>query len=170
MTVDARPGLREEIEQFLYREALLLDSFRFHEWLELLTDDVRYQIPTSESVQNTTERFHDDGLHFGLMDETRRTLEMRVRQLDTGLRHVEVPPSTTERLITNVLVEPLDESDEVLAYSKFLIVQIRHGTHENMFSGRREDRLRRVDGQWKLAGRKVYLTQTVLPRTISIFL
>ena len=28
-----------EIEQFLYREARLLDERRFHEWLELLTDD-----------------------------------------------------------------------------------------------------------------------------------
>ena len=31
-----------EVEQFLYREARLLDERRFHEWLELLTDDVRY--------------------------------------------------------------------------------------------------------------------------------
>ena len=31
-----------EVEQFLYREARLLDERRFHEWLEFLTDDVRY--------------------------------------------------------------------------------------------------------------------------------
>ena len=31
-----------EVEQFLYREARLLDERRFHEWLELLTDDIRY--------------------------------------------------------------------------------------------------------------------------------
>ena len=31
-----------EVEQFLYREARLLDERRFHEWLELLTDDVHY--------------------------------------------------------------------------------------------------------------------------------
>jgi Ring hydroxylating beta subunit len=29
-----------EVEQFLYREARLLDERRFHEWLELLTDDI----------------------------------------------------------------------------------------------------------------------------------
>ena len=40
------PGLNEdvarEVEQFLYREARLLDERRFHDWLELLTDDIRY--------------------------------------------------------------------------------------------------------------------------------
>ena len=44
----------------------------------------------------------------------------------------------------------------VAPYSKFLVVQIRHGTHESMFSGRREDRLRPEGGQWKIARRKVY--------------
>ena len=169
MTADIRPSLREEIEQFLYREALLLDSYRYHDWLDLLTDDVRYLMPSAQSVQDSNERYHDEELHFGLMDETRHTLEMRVRQLDTGLRHVEVPSSVTERLITNVLVEPLDGHGEVIAHSKFLVVQIRHGVHESTFTGRREDRLRQVEGRWKLAQRKVHLTQTVLPRTISIF-
>jgi hypothetical protein len=35
-------GLIREVEQFLYREARLLDDRRFHEWITLFTDDVRY--------------------------------------------------------------------------------------------------------------------------------
>ena len=30
------------VEQFLYREARLLDQRRFHEWLRLFTDDINY--------------------------------------------------------------------------------------------------------------------------------
>src|SRR4051794_39529094 len=111
MAVEVGPSLREEVERFLFWEAHLLDTFRYHDWLELLTDDVRYQMPTAETVQGTSERFDDEGLHFGLLDETKRTLGLRVRQLDTGLRHVEVPFSATERLITNVLVDPLEGSN-----------------------------------------------------------
>ena len=37
--------LQYEVEQFLYHEAALLDDRRFHEWLELLTDDVEYWMP-----------------------------------------------------------------------------------------------------------------------------
>ena len=34
--------LIREVEQFLYREARLLDDRKFHDWLTLFTDDVRY--------------------------------------------------------------------------------------------------------------------------------
>ena len=34
--------ITHDVEQFLYREARLLDERRFREWLALLTDDVRY--------------------------------------------------------------------------------------------------------------------------------
>jgi 3-phenylpropionate/cinnamic acid dioxygenase small subunit len=37
-----REEIIREVEQFLYREARLLDERRFHEWLELLTEDIRY--------------------------------------------------------------------------------------------------------------------------------
>ena len=44
-----REEIIREVEQFLYREARLLDARRFHEWLELLTDDVRYWMPVRTS-------------------------------------------------------------------------------------------------------------------------
>ena len=37
-----RDEVIREVEQFLYREARLLDERRFHDWLELFTDDARY--------------------------------------------------------------------------------------------------------------------------------
>src|SRR5258706_9551874 len=39
---------KREIEEFLYREAHLLDEHRLDEWLGLFTDDVRYLIPLRE--------------------------------------------------------------------------------------------------------------------------
>jgi 3-phenylpropionate/cinnamic acid dioxygenase small subunit len=38
-----------EIEQFLYREARLLDNRQYHAWLDLFTDDVRYWMPVRTS-------------------------------------------------------------------------------------------------------------------------
>jgi 3-phenylpropionate/cinnamic acid dioxygenase small subunit len=35
-------GLIRQIEQFVYREARLLDERRFREWLKLFTEDIRY--------------------------------------------------------------------------------------------------------------------------------
>ena len=35
----------EELEQFVYHEASLIDEKRFDEWYELFTDDARYWMP-----------------------------------------------------------------------------------------------------------------------------
>src|ERR1700732_723285 len=40
-----RALLKQEIEDFLYREADLLDERHYDEWLALLTEDVRYWMP-----------------------------------------------------------------------------------------------------------------------------
>ena len=46
MTTASRTELRLEVEDFLYHEARLLDERRFHEWLDLFTEDVVYWMPT----------------------------------------------------------------------------------------------------------------------------
>ncbi|HEY3302158.1 MAG TPA: 3-phenylpropionate/cinnamic acid dioxygenase subunit beta [Candidatus Binatia bacterium] len=161
--------VQQEIERFLYHEARLLDSLRFRDWLALFTDDARYRMPTIENVQNLERAYESDDLHFGYFNDDKQGLALRVSQLDTGLRHAEVPPSLTERLITNILVEPSEASDEVNAYSNFLVFQVRHGRHETSFTGRREDRLRRTDQGWKIAAREIIMLRPVLPRTLSIF-
>ena len=43
--------LAQEIAEFLYREAELLDERRYDEWLELLADDIRYWMPMRRNVK-----------------------------------------------------------------------------------------------------------------------
>ncbi len=50
--VSPSPQVRDEILDLLHREAELLDEGRLDEWLDLLTDDVTYQMP----VRMTRER------------------------------------------------------------------------------------------------------------------
>ena len=162
-------AVQQEVERFLYQEARLLDQGRYHEWLDLFADDVRYWIPSSESIQGRQGQAADDELHFGYLDEDKQGLSLRVKQLDTGLRHVEVPASVTRRFITNILLDTTETDDELLVHSNFLVLQIRHGTHESFFAGDREDRLRRVGGLWKIARRTILVAQPILPRSVSIF-
>jgi 3-phenylpropionate/cinnamic acid dioxygenase small subunit len=46
-----RALLKQEIEDFLYREADLLDERRYDEWLALLAEDVRYWMPMRRNVK-----------------------------------------------------------------------------------------------------------------------
>ena len=43
----AGPATLEQIQDFLYREAELLDEWRLLEWEALLADDAIYEIPSS---------------------------------------------------------------------------------------------------------------------------
>ncbi|MCI0844244.1 MAG: 3-phenylpropionate dioxygenase, partial [Chloroflexi bacterium] len=44
--------LKEEISEFLYQEAEMLDERNFAEWLELLDDDIRYWMPMRRNVKS----------------------------------------------------------------------------------------------------------------------
>ena len=46
-----RALLRQEVEDFLYYEADLLDERRYDEWLALLAEDVRYWMPMRRNVK-----------------------------------------------------------------------------------------------------------------------
>lgn len=161
--------LLQEIEQFLYREARLLDEGKFHDWLALFTDDVRYWLPIRETLQHHPDGLHpDDGLAVSHMDDDKDFLTARVKRLDTGVAHAETPPSRTRHFITNVEVEPAD-GGELNVYSNFLLYQSRREKSEYLFSGRREDRLRKAESGWMIARRKIVLDQALLPRAISVF-
>lgn len=159
--------LQQEIEQFLYKEAALFDERRFDEWLELLADDVLYWVP----VRETREQWGEDvrrQQEMAYMEEDKRSLELRVKRLGTGLARAEEPPSRTRHLVTNVRIVA-ERGAEVEVHSYVLVFQSRYASYENFYIGKREDLLRKVNGVWKIARRKVILDHALLPRTLSVF-
>jgi 3-phenylpropionate/cinnamic acid dioxygenase small subunit len=172
-----------EIEQFLYREARLLDERRFHEWLELLTEDVHYWMGSRSNRYPRTskaiaildpDRYVEDDLtkadELAILDENKASLTGRVARLDTGMAWAEDPPSRSRHLITNIEVEPGDTAAEVKVYSNFMVYRSRAETEQDFYVGARRDVLRRVAGAWKIAGRKITLDQNVLlAKNVSIF-
>jgi 3-phenylpropionate/cinnamic acid dioxygenase small subunit len=172
-----------EVEQFLYREARLLDERRFHEWLELFTDDVRYWMPGRSNrypkvskaiVILDPERYTEEELtkedELAILDETKETLGRRIARLETGMAWAEDPPSRTRHIITNIEVEPGDAAAELKVSSNFMVYRSRSETEQDFYVGARQDVLRHVDGAWKIARRKIILDQNVLlAKNVSIF-
>ena len=169
------PDLLRQIEQFLYREARLLDSRRFHQWVELLADDLRYWMPLRSNVYPSIsksiasldearqeEREFTEPHELAVMDETRDSLLRRVERLDSGLAWAEDPPSRTRHFISNVELESTDNPNEVKAYSNFIMYRTRGEREEDFYVGSREDILRQSGDSWLLVYRKVALDQTVL--------
>jgi 3-phenylpropionate/cinnamic acid dioxygenase small subunit len=164
----ARALLRQEVEDFLYREAELLDERRYEEWLDLLTDDVHYFMPMRRNVPaaEPEREFTRAGLDVNWFDEGKDTLARRVKQILTGVHWAEQPPSRICHMVANVQVASAPPADavpsEVTVKSRFLVYRNRVETETDVLVGKREDLLRRVDGRWKLARRKIVLDQNVL--------
>jgi 3-phenylpropionate/cinnamic acid dioxygenase small subunit len=165
--------LAREIEEFLYHEAALLDDRRFDEWLDLLTDDVRYFMPLRRNVkfgEHAARENTREGQDVAWFDEGKETLTKRVRQLNTGIHWGEEPLSRTCHMVTNVQVLETD-GNEVRVASRFLLYRNRLHDETDILVGKRDDTLRRVDGVWKLARRTILLDQNVLlAKNLTFFL
>lgn len=167
------PGLEivNEISQFLYREARLLDNEDYHAWFGLLAEDVHYWMPFIESRYRRDRTPVHNEMAMALFDEDLKSLELRIRRFYTGAAWPEDPPTRHCHVITNIEVELTASPDEYLVYSAFVNHRSRLEKDEDFIMGRREDLLRRVDGALKLARRKIITTQsTVLAKNLSTFL
>lgn len=169
--------LRREVEEFLYDEAELLDERRFMEWLDTLAEDLVYFMPMmynvkfGEHANGEKTRFEKDMSWF---NEGKWTLTKRVEQILTGVHWAEEPLSRLCRAVSNVQVTGIRTNEageeEVGVRSRFVTYQNRCEYEEYFFVGKRNDVLRRVNGQWKLARREIHLGQTVLlAKNLSIF-
>jgi 3-phenylpropionate/cinnamic acid dioxygenase small subunit len=163
--------LRLEIEDFFYNEADLLDDRRYEEWLDLLTDDIRYFMPIRRNVPyNETERENTvPRAQMSWFDEGKLTLTQRVQQIRTGSHWCEEPFSRVTHMVTNVRIEEAT-GDEVRVRSRFLVYRNRLEDEESFLIGRRFDTLRRDGSSWKIARREIVLDQsTLLAKNLTTF-
>jgi len=153
-------------EQLLYHEARLLDGNRYRDWLELLAPDLRYWAPARAAVPRAHE-IADESKRLALFDENKASLTLRVARLETGSAWIEVPPTRTRRMITNVTTEVTNES-ECRVVSNFILFRSRGATEEWMLVGCREDRWSRSD-RWLLRERRILFDHAVL-ENVCLFL
>jgi p-cumate 2,3-dioxygenase beta subunit len=94
MTIVERP----EAENFLFKEAALLDAWKLEEWANLFTDDGSYLVPATDTPDG------DPATSLFLIFDDRHRLGERAKRLLKKGAHVEYPHSRTRRLIGNVQV------------------------------------------------------------------
>jgi 3-phenylpropionate/cinnamic acid dioxygenase small subunit len=140
--------LQREIEQFLYREARLIDERRLDDWLALFADDAQYWIPSHSADADPSE--------IGpIVCEDRAGIALRVARLQHPSALHQVPPPRTRHFVTNVTVTDA-RADAVHVVSNQLVYATR-GSQEIHWPGAYEHDLRRVDGAWRIGRKKVYL-------------
>lgn len=142
-----------EVEQFLYREARLADENDYDGWEALWTDDAIYWVPVDGEGDHPRATV-------SIIFDNRNRISTRMKQVKTGKRYAQAPPSNLRRIIGNVELVggranpdggvDLEISANVLAFES----RPRGNT---LWGGRTTYRLRRVDGQIRLVYKKVVL-------------
>ena len=141
---------REAVEDFLYREASLLDEWRLDEWLGLLTDDATYRVPT-----NDVRGGDPAGTLYLIADDIKR-IRARVTRLKDPHAHAEFPHSRTRRLITNVRIEARD-GDALRVSANFVVYRFRRDERIREYVGQYRHTLRVIDGALRIAARQAVL-------------
>jgi 3-phenylpropionate/cinnamic acid dioxygenase small subunit len=142
-----------ELEQFLYREARLLDAGRFDEWLDLFTADATYWVPLEAGQKDPIETC-------SIIYDDRTLLEMRVRQYRHPRAHARVPFARTVHQVSNVvLLEERAERGEATVGSTLVLIEFR-AERQRTFGALVEHRLRRAGGDWKIAAKRVDLVNS----------
>ena len=144
------PATRAEVEDFLYREAALLDEWRLEEWLKLLTEDATYQVPPNDHPEgdpNTTL--------FILSDDIVRIRE-RVKRLMSPNCHAESPHSRTRRLIGNVRILA-DDGALITVAANFVCYRYRRYERIREFVGSSRYVLKRAEGEFRIKERRVVI-------------
>jgi p-cumate 2,3-dioxygenase beta subunit len=111
--------LRIAVEDFLYYEADLLDSWALSEWLALFVPESKYLVPSLDHPEMSSTQ----SLYL-IMDDYRR-LSSRVNQYLGGHVWAETPFSRVRRHVTNVRV--LSENDKILVKANFSVHRFYQG-------------------------------------------
>jgi 3-phenylpropionate/cinnamic acid dioxygenase small subunit len=162
--------LQYQITNLLHHEAYLLDHRKYKEWLDLLTDDLTYRMPIRVTVEGRDEaNLVDDMTYF---EETKNSLTTRVKRLYTNSAWVENPAPRQRHFISNIMIDSASVPNECKVRSYFLFQRSRGSDHhiEQIF-GERNDIIRKVNDEWKIASRTIYPDQTVITAmNLSMFL
>jgi ethylbenzene dioxygenase beta subunit len=161
-----------EIEQFLYREARLLDEERYDEWLELMAPDIHYWMPGIQARYRADKADVISRARMAFFDDDLDYLTKRVERAKQTTAWAEDPPTRHFHMIGNVEVEATAAPHEWLVHSLVHNLRHRNEAEELTLTARRRDLIRRDDtGQLKLARRLLRLQQTVLQaKNINTFL
>lgn len=110
---------RSEVEDFLFLEADLLDSWQLKDWLKLYTQDCEYQVPSTDLPRDA----NPETSLFYIADDFMR-LEQRVIRLGKKTMWSEYPRSKTRHLVTNVRVLG-HEGDDIKVKANFVVYRTK---------------------------------------------
>lgn len=145
----ADAATREECRAFLEREARLLDTHSYEDWLGLFTGECLYWVPA-------TPGGGDPRREVAVCLDDRRRLEDRVYRLRTGAAWSQLPASRTVRMVANVEAFATTDPATLMVRSNFTVHEFRAGDNQ-VQAGWCAHRLRRTASGFEILVKQVNL-------------
>lgn len=158
---EAKQITRQQVEDFLYAEAALLDAWRLDDWLKLLTDDAVYNVPSNDSPNSDSSN-----TLFIIADDIRR-IRARVTRLKDKSAHAEFPPSRTRRMISNVRIASRNGA-ALKVEANFIVHRFRRNEGIRAFVGHYRYELHAAGGDLKIARREAIIDSMELGSLASV--
>jgi p-cumate 2,3-dioxygenase beta subunit len=141
---------REQVEDFLYAEADLLDNWQLNEWVALFDQDRgSYYIPTADAPDA------DPNTALFLVADDMPKLRSRVSQLLSGVAWAENPKSRTRHMVNNVRIAGM-EGEALLVKANFVVFRMRF-QNIDPYIGKYHYKLLPENGTFKILERRVVL-------------
>ena len=160
------------VEQFLYREALLLDEKRWAEWLALYTEDCFYWVPSVPGQKDPVDTI-------SLYAEDRMRMEMRIIRITHPHAWSQDFPTRMSHVVGNVMLDPeggkgaeggIDPKADLVVRSTLHILEHRK-EEQRLFGGTVRHWLRRAGGDFRIAMKRIDLVNCDAPmEVIQLFL
>jgi len=134
---------RTDVEDLLYREASLLDTWALDEWLTMFEEGASYWVPpagSSDDVEPSTTLFY-------VADDWFRLTE-RVKRLGKKTAHVEFPKSRCRHMVSNVRILSGND-DEFFVTSNFVTYRTKASQTET-YLGHHNYTMTLADGEIRI--------------------
>jgi len=137
------------VEQFLYRQAELLDSKRWQDWIDLFTPDGIYWMPPEPS--HTTW----DGMP-AIFAEDRNLMTVRMKRVLHPDAWSQRPLWETNHVVSNVMIEK-ETADEIHVRSRFHMMELRRDDVRH-FAGAYRHQLKKTKEGFRIKLQRVDMT------------
>ena len=110
--------IQHEVEQFLYRQADLLDNKRWQDWIDLFTADGVYWMPADPA------HTHWDGMP-AIFAEDRNLMTVRMKRVQHPDAWSQRPAWGTNHVVSNVSILKASVKGDVHVRSRFHMLELR---------------------------------------------
>lgn len=145
---------REELIDFVYAEAAMLDRMQWHDWLDLFAEDGRYWMPLEWQQE-------DPVMQPSLMYEDPLLLKVRAERLSGDRTFSQKPRSRCHHLLQRPEVESMQDGVYKLRTS-FIYTETR-GDNLERYSGWAGHELIEVEGALKIQLKRIDLVNFDAP-------